>query len=61
MDNFDVKYVGENNAHHLTNAIRSEGYNLEVDWKGKQYCRITLDWDYEAHTLTNFIPGYVQK
>ena len=61
VDDFGVKYVGEEHAHHLIDSIRSKGYNLEVDWDGKRYCGITLDWDYETRTLTISMPGYVQK
>ena len=61
VDDFGVKYVGEENAKHLIQAIRKRGYKLGVDWTGSRYCRITLDWNYDEHTLVILMPGYVQK
>ena len=61
VDDFGVKYVGEENAKHLIKAIKDEGYKLEVDWSGTRYCGITLDWDYDERTLVISMPGYVQK
>ena len=42
VDDFGVKYVGEENAQHLINAIQTEGYKLSIDWSGTKYCGITL-------------------
>ena len=61
VDDFGVKYVGEENAQHLINAIQTEGYKLSIDWSGTKYCGITLQWDWEMRTLTIPMPGYVQK
>ena len=61
MDDFGVKYVGEENAKHLIQAIKKGGYKLEVDWTGSRYCGITLDWNYNERTLVISMPGYVQK
>ena len=52
MDDFGVKYVGENHAKHLLAALRKDheipgdGYEVEVDWEGSLFCGITLDWHY---------------
>ena len=42
VDDFGVKYVGEEHANHLI-AVLSEHYVVEKDWKGEKYCGITLD------------------
>ena len=47
VDDFGVKYVGEENAQHLINVIQTEGYKLSIDWSGTKYCGITLQWDWE--------------
>ena len=47
VDDFGVKYKGKENAEHLINAIKSEGYKLSIDWEGAKYCGITLDWNYD--------------
>ena len=37
VDDFCVKYVGEENLQHLINAIQTEGYKLSIDWSGTKY------------------------
>ena len=56
-----VKYARKENAQHLINAIKAEGYKVSIDWEGAKYCRITLDWNYELRTLTISMPGWLQK
>ena len=34
VDNVGVKYVGENSAKYLINAIKSKQYDLSVNWTG---------------------------
>jgi hypothetical protein len=59
-DDFGIKYVGKEYAQHLKNALK-EHYKLMCDWTGKQYIRITLDWDYNKHQVHLSMPKYVQK
>ena len=44
VDNFGVKYVGEEYAAHLVSALK-EKYEIEVDTEGEKYVGISLDWD----------------
>ena len=46
VDDFGVKYVGEEHANHLLSVLRKY-YTVDKNEKGDKYCRITLDWDYE--------------
>ena len=32
-----------------------------MDWEGKLYCGITLDWNYEEGYLDISMPGYIDK
>ena len=34
---------------------------MTVDWQGKKYVGISLEWDYDARTLLTSVPGYVEK
>jgi hypothetical protein len=45
VDDFGVKYVGAEHAHHLIAALETD-YTVSKDWKGSLYCGITLNWDY---------------
>ncbi len=60
VDDFGVKYVGEQHAQHLIAAIKEE-YTVEVDWAGELYCGIKLAWDYERRFVDIAMPTYVGK
>ena len=38
-----------------------EHYKVSVDWKGRLFCGITLNWNYEMGFVDLSVPGYVQK
>ncbi len=60
VDDFGVKYVGEEHAQHLKNTLE-EHYKLTCDWTGTGYIRITLDWDYTKRQVHLSMPNYVKK
>ena len=60
VDDFGVKYVGEENAKHLMSVLR-EFYEVEEDWNGGLYCGITLEWNYKRRYVDIAMPNYVQK
>ena len=47
MDDFGVKYIGDDNLKHLFAALRKETYKIVKDWSGNLYCGISLDWNYD--------------
>jgi hypothetical protein len=47
VDNFGVKYVGDENAQHLLDTGR-QFYKCSCDWDGKKYCGLTIKWDYNG-------------
>ena len=57
MDDFDVKYVGEEHAEHLLQVLR-QYYEVDKDESGSKYCGITLDWDYAGKKVHLLMPGY---
>ena len=61
VDDFGVKYVGKEHAEHLANTLQDAGYKITMDWEGKQFCGMTLNWDYENGTVDLSMPGYVDK
>ena len=60
VDNFGVKYVGEEHAQHLKNTLE-EHYKLTCDWTGTRYIGITLHWDYKKRQVHLSMPHYVKK
>jgi endonuclease I len=58
VDDFAVTYVGNENAHHLRNALLSS-YDITTDWRGTVYSGMMLKWDYHKHTCDISMLGYV--
>ena len=64
VDDFGVKYVGEEHARHSESALK-EHYEVSTDWTGSLYCGINLDWNYhkryvELH-MSRYIPEVLHK
>ena len=60
VDDFGVKYVGEENIQHLIRSLKKD-FTISEDWSGALYCGITLKWDYEKRILDFSMPGYIKK
>ena len=60
VDDFGVKYVGEEHAIHLKNTI-AENYTVTTEWDGQEYIGITLDWEYKRRQVHLSMPNYVTK
>ena len=60
VDDFGVKYVGEENLSHLVNILK-EHYEISMDREGSRYLGITMDWDYDKREVHLSMPGYVRK
>ena len=60
VDNFGVKYVGEEHAQHLVYTIKGH-YDIETNWKGDKFIGIKLDWDYVRRQVHLSMPGFITK
>ena len=60
VDDFGVKYVGEENKQHLINALQSH-YRIDIDHEGSKYCGLNLTWDYPQRCVHVSMPGYVKR
>ena len=60
VDDFGVKYVGEEHAQHLVSVLEDH-YDITTDWKGEKYIGLTLDWDYDRREVHLSMPGYIKK
>ncbi len=49
VDNFGVKYIGDDNLKHLFAALHTQTYKIVEDWAGNLYCGINLKWNYIKH------------
>ena len=60
VDDFGVEYVGKEHADHLISALRAH-YPVSIDWEGKLYCGMTLEWDYNKRTVDISMPNYIKN
>ncbi len=60
VDDFGIKYVGEENLQHLT-SILHEHHEISIDRTGTSYIGIHFDWDYARREVHLSMPGYVTK
>ena len=60
VDDFGIKYKGEEHFDHLLDVIREE-YQVEIDETGGLYCGIKLEWNYKKGHVDISMPGYVHK
>jgi hypothetical protein len=58
VNNFGVKYVGDQHAWHLITALEHL-YTVSSDWTGSLYCGLTLDLNYTNRTVDLSMPDYV--
>jgi hypothetical protein len=61
VDDFGVKYIGDENLKHLFQALRTETYEIVEDWAGDLYCGINLEWNYKARWVDIAMPVYAIK
>ena len=59
-DYFGVNCQGIQHTKHLKEALEKY-YKVAVDWKGRLFCGITLDWNYNMRHVNLSVPGYVQR
>ncbi len=58
VDNFGVKYVGEEHAQHLLKMVQKY-YKCSFEAEGERYCGLTIKWDYASRKVHLLIPEYV--
>ncbi len=59
INDFGIKYIGEDYLKHLFASLQTETYNIVEDWKGDLYCGITLDWNYAQRYVDINMSKYV--
>ena len=60
VDDFGVKYVGEEHAKHLLQTL-NKNYKTSSEWEGKRYIGLTLEWDYINKYVHVSMPAYCEK
>ncbi len=61
MDDFAIKYIGDEHLKHLFAALWTKTYKIVEDWKGNLYCGISLTWNYDKRYVDIEMPPYMAK
>ena len=60
MEDFGVKYWSKEDKDHLCNSL-GKILKYTTDYEGKNYCRLTLNWNYKLGYVDISMPGYVPR
>ena len=60
VDDFGVKYFNDDDANHLINTLK-QYYTISIDKDGKNYCGLTIDWNYKKGYVEFHMPNFVTK
>ena len=60
VDDFGIKYMNTNDLDHLLTTLKGN-YGVTVDIAGKNFCGLTLDWNYPDGYVDISMPGYIKK
>jgi hypothetical protein len=60
VDDFGIKYVGQEHANCLA-KILNEHYKRSIDWNGKRYLGMNMDWDYDGRRVNILMLNYISK
>jgi hypothetical protein len=60
VDDFGVKYANLDDANHLITSLQQH-YPITVDWTGKIFLGIHLNWKYQLGEVDLSLPGYVKR
>jgi hypothetical protein len=61
VDDFGIKYVGQEHLQHLYDALRKETYEIVKDLDDNLYCGIALKWNYVKGYVDPAMVKYVMK
>ena len=60
VDDFGIQYHTQADADHLIHALR-QYYKITIDWNGRNYCGLQLDWNYKDRHVDISMPGYIDN
>ena len=61
VDDFTLKYIRDNNALHLINALKDKYEDVEVNWAGNKFYGINLQWDYTKRQCKLNLQGFIDR
>ena len=60
VDDFGIKYFNKEDAKHLLTSLKKH-YKVTTDWEGRNYCGLTLEWQYDLGYIDVSMPRYVHN
>jgi hypothetical protein len=60
VDNFGVKYIGEEHAQHLLQTVQKY-FTCSFEKEGERCCGLTIIWDYVGKKVHLLMPSYIEK
>lgn len=60
VDDFGIKYMNNEDLIHLLSTLQAN-YGVTVDKEGRNFCGLTIDWNYKQGYVDISIPGYIEK
>jgi hypothetical protein len=60
VDNFGIKYIEEEHAQHLRQAVQKD-YTCLFEKEVERYCRLTIKWDTASKNVHLSMPLYIEK
>jgi hypothetical protein len=60
VNNFGVKYIGEEHAQHLLQTVQKY-YRCSFEPEGERYCGLTIKWDYLGKKVHIAMPFYLEN
>ena len=60
VNDFGIKYYSKDDITYFFNDLKPT-YEYTVDWEGRNYTGIHLDWYYDKGYIDVYIPGYIPK
>ena len=58
VDDFGIQYHTQADADHLIHALQ-QYYKITIDWDGRNYCGLQLNWNYTDRYVDISMPGYI--
>ena len=61
FDVLGVKYISRNDAFHFIDTPDKKYPGITIEWSGRTFLGIHLDWDYTKQNITLYMPNYDNK
>ena len=61
VDDFGIKFFNHDDVTHLQHVLHCGGFKFTSDYSGKDYCGLSLKWDYKNKYVDISMPNFVNS